>query len=111
MPLYRILKNLSTSNGMIGLGCIQDLGWSQDKLDILEERGAISRVRTPPLEELPNWEERAQKLLPSIVTAEEFLLASNRQIADLLDLDEREIEAIKNGVWGWLSPDGDKPCG
>lgn len=111
MPLYRILKNLSTKRGVMERGCIENLDWGQDKLDALEQVGAISRVSTPPLEELPNWENRAKKLLPSVVTVEEFLLAEDSRLATALGIDVSEIPAIKTFAWGWLDVDKEKPCG
>lgn len=111
MGLYRVLKNLTTSNGMIKLGGVEDLKWSADKLEALEQAGAISKVHTPPLSEIPQWEERAEMLPAEIFTVEDFLLANNTKLANVLKLEEAEIPPLKSALWGWVSVTGEPPCG
>lgn len=82
MPLYRIHDRLlvNSKKGEFiegGPGVVSDLSMiSQGHIDVLISGGAISEVKAPPLDELPGWTLRAERLARAGYDAAGFLLGS-----------------------------------
>ena len=102
MPLYRALRNLS--NG-IDQGVVFDQSRLQAKsIPILEERGAIAIVSTPPLAEFPGWKIRGAKFAKlGIETVDQFMEVDIEQTAKSLKVKPQIISAWRYEIVGWLS--------
>lgn len=105
MVLWRVLKPLAGDRGRTLPGVITTLNLSEAQLQILQERGAISPVRAPPLETFNGWEKRAEKLkVHDIITADQFLEAQTTVLAGWLKEKPDKIEDLKREVMSYLLP-------
>lgn len=85
---------------------------SPKAITILERKGNIARIATPPLEELPGWKTRAAKLAKEdIETAEQFLEAPDDDLAKLMNVKPSTIATWKQDVSGWLTAPPPKKAG
>ena len=108
MPLYRNLKlPLDTGKKIIdgsGRGVFHSSLLPQEHIAILEKKGLIARISTPPLEIFPGWKVRSGKLAKAeIVTAEQFLEAPDEELAKILKVKPDTIAKYKDEVIGLLS--------
>ena len=104
MALYRVLKPLSRNEKRIEAGQITALAWLKpEQAAVLVERRAVSRLATPPLVELPGWEKRSKRLATlDIVTAEDFLEATDQAIAAEMKIQTRTVAKWKREIHSWL---------
>jgi hypothetical protein len=104
------LKNLSTGEKR---GDPPVDGSKFKNLDILVKVGALARVSTPPLLELPGWTKRAEKLAGGgIITVEDLLDADPKKVARLFGYKTTSgVERWKTEVVEWLKPPTVKKSG
>lgn len=83
MPLYRALSHLS---GVAQRGQLTRLAHlTPEQVATLERAGAVARVASPPLAELPGWKVRAAKLAKvGIHDIEQMIEADSALIAACL---------------------------
>ena len=105
MPLYRVLSNLTRGQEeLIKAGTVETLAWLKQKhIAVLVERGAVSEVHAPPLEVLPGWTVRAEKLAPyGIIDVGRFLETPAAQLAEWMEVKVETIELWRRELLEWL---------
>ena len=94
MALYRILQNVS-KGGKRG-EIVSGSTWPPEHLTRLEAVGAIIPISTPPLSELPGWEERAILLEEEdVFMLDEFVEADPERLANRLSITTGEVARLK----------------
>lgn len=129
MPLYRIHRPLDVGNEIIprdsiasvngALGdtsCVPNIRLKPKSIEALIVKGAISRLGVPPLEVLAGWKKRAAKCEPhGIRTIEDFIEASNMQLAEIFSVKTETASSWKEELLAWVlisnSPQGRKAKG
>lgn len=106
MPIYRVRKRLDRAGLVIEPGQFIEIDWLGAKdIATLERVGAVARVQGPPLEELPGWLKRAQRLAEmDITTAEEFLEADALEVAAHMGVKASTVGKWQREVEQWLAP-------
>ena len=107
MPIYRVLHDMTRGHEeRIRAGTVDTLDWLKPKhISVLVERGVISEILGPPLEVLPGWTLRAQKVeAHGIHDVEQFLLADAGALAEWLEVKVETIAAWKRELLEWLKP-------
>ena len=109
--MYRVHKRLSKGKTMIEKGAFSMLDWLPESgIAKLTLKGAISKVRAPPLMVLPAWTLRAKRLKPfDIIDAEQFLEADPLDLAEKIGAQERTIHKWRDELMYWLSGETPKP--
>jgi len=113
MATYRICRRLTVKHGqMLEPGSMSSLDWLDEHgLEVLTERGVISRVQSPPLAVLPGWQTRARKIKEvtgdKIENAEQFLEGDDKTLSELMGVQVRTIKKWKKEVLGWLTIEQD----
>lgn len=107
MTLYRVLRRLAHKDTYIQPGTVAILPFKASDLAILETRGAIAPVSTPPLAVLPGWSEKAKAAQKhGIVTVADLLdaLHTNRaQVARWLRVSVDDAAAMQQSlIKEWL---------
>jgi len=106
MALYRTTDNLSTGQrrGQVFRG----EALSAKALRILEEKGVIYKINTPPLNILQGWQERATLLKKyEIETVGDLLYAD---AAEIDDVEAEELKAWQDQAFSFITapaPDGE----
>lgn len=109
MAMYRILHVLHVGKGrMLHPGSFDRLEWLKPGgVERLTIKGAISRVKPPPLAVLPGWATRARKLTEvtggRIVDAEQFLEGETTKIAELMKVKPETVERWRKDIVKWLT--------
>ena len=105
MPIHRVLKRLDRGSRIIEPGQLIQIDWlSPENIGQLEAVGAVARVHAPPLEALPGWVLRSERLAPiGIVTAEEFLEADEDLVCTHLEVQLRTVGKWRKDVTQWLT--------
>ena len=101
MGLYRIAQNVSKGGlrGAIVSGSI----WPLEHRKILEAVGAIVPISTPPLRELPGWEEQAILLAEeNVIMLDEFIEADSERLENCLFITASEVARLKIGLLAHL---------
>ena len=99
MSYYRINTNLTIGDNIIKGNSIVDLHLKQSTIDRLLNSEAISIISTPPLEFMPLWEMRADKLKPlGINTGIELLNANSQFVAEQLNKTVELIDSWKQDL-------------
>jgi len=112
VAMYRVLHTLDVGKaGYLYPGSFSRMEWLDARgIAALEHKGAISRVHAPPIMILPGWTERAEILAQvGIQDAEQFLEAEAETLADALDVEEKEVEEMREVLLTWLSADKPAP--
>lgn len=106
MPICRVLRKLTRGSAVIEPDQLVDIDWlSPENIDRLVAVGAVARLHGPPLEELPGWKRRSQRLAPiGITTAAEFLEADGDLVATHLRVKPATVAKWKTEVTQWLMP-------
>lgn len=115
MALYRVIRSLvGPDHDRIKRGTVLSLYWGRGRINALVGVGAISRVSSPPLSELPGWEQRAKTLaVMGVNTAEDFVEFDDTEILRkcLGIRKSEEVQHLKEQVLTWLQPSKPKgPC-
>lgn len=107
MAMFRVLVALSKGTTIIPAGSFTRLEWLRPaQQDVMVEAGAVSEVSAPPLEELPGWSVRAQKLaLVGIVDVVQFLEADAEIVGKALRRKAETIESYRRELYRWLTAD------
>jgi hypothetical protein len=101
MPLYRILQRIS-KGGSVG-DIVPCYTWPGEHREKLEEVGAIAMIATPPLSELPGWEERATLLeIEGVLMLDEFVCTDAKILASILSATAGEIEQWKKELLSFV---------
>lgn len=107
MAMYRILHKLDIGkNRFLYSGSFNRLEWLEESgLARLERKGAICRVKPPPLEVLPGWASRAEKVVEvtGLKDAEAFLEADPGTLAAALEEDVDTIRRWQKEIEGHLT--------
>lgn len=116
MALYRVIRSLvGPDHDRIEKGTVLSIHWGRGRINALITVGAISRVSSPPLSELPDWKTRAGKLAKiGIITAEDFIEGDSSISRKCLGIrSSGEVQHLKEQVLKWLQPDKPDrgPCG
>lgn len=106
MPVYRVLKRLDRGSSIIEPGRLMQIDWlSPANIARLEVVGAVARVHGPPLEALPGWRLRSERLADiDITTAEEFLEADRDLVAAHMEAQTRTVDKWTTDLIDWLTP-------
>ena len=95
MALYRVLRRLAHKDSYIETGTVAVLPFKASDLAILETRGAIAPVSTPPLAVLPGWADRAAVASKhGILTVADLIAALNAngpQVARWFRVSKEEV--------------------
>lgn len=68
--------------------------------------GTLAEVSTPPLVELPDWDERAQILAQvGVVTVSDLVVTEEKELSKLLKRPTKTIKDWKREVLEWLNPE------
>jgi hypothetical protein len=113
MPIYRTLKPLTRGfKKEIPRGKIIDITWLRpEQIEKLEQVGAISPLRTPPLHKLPGWKLRAKKLQKvGVSSVEAFLEADPATLAEQVDVQPRTVKKWRDDLMSWLVIPDDAGC-
>ena len=103
--MYRVNQSLLVRNERIPAGKVMSLPFSAKTIDALLASGAISEIAAPPLSILPGWEERAINLAGiEVITVTDFLAAGTKDVAEVLEVPEEQVEGVKEDVKKWLTP-------
>ncbi len=104
MSLYRVLEPLSKRETVYRPGQVLRLEWLKpEQVEILVQKGAVSRLQPPPLHVLPGWKLRAAKLQKQGVTnVEQFLEMDSEELAGRMEVQPKTIEGWKAEAWTWL---------
>ena len=108
MTYYRNLSLPLDTNPPIPNGAVfPESLLSPRAIVILETKGKIAPVSTPPLSAIPGWTARAKKLEgKKIAKPEQFLEAPSDEMATLFSVTSRTVERWKLELLGWIeSPD------
>ena len=98
MALYRTFENLSTGQRRGQIFKSEML--SDISVRILEDKGVIRKIQTPPLEILEGWQARAEILAKyEIVTIGDLLYAEGEEIKE----DIPDIELWKNEAFTFIA--------
>jgi hypothetical protein len=108
-PLYRVRRPIAYKRQVIPRGALHRLEKiSGVGIEKLLAKGAIHEVQGPPLEVLPGWTKRAQRLARAgIVDAAQFLGADLAQVAAFMGVKPATVLRWMDEVRGWLTPDLD----
>jgi len=85
--------------------------WDDSRLkseirDKLIASGTLAEVSTPPLSELPAWEERAEALITvGVVTISDLVAVGERELAKALKRTPKTIRDWKSEAARWLNPE------
>jgi hypothetical protein len=80
--MYRLTRRTPLSSGQKQGDIIQDGDLKQTTILKMLSTGTLVRVSTPPLSELPGWEERAKLLAKAgVITVQEFIEADRQKLA------------------------------
>ncbi len=118
MLLYRIHDRLLVNSrkgefiegGPGAVNCLD--GIAKKTIKILIERGAISPVRAPALDDLPGWTTRAERLQEAGYDTIGFVLAEPDAVIDATRNDDmrdwlrQNIERWQHEIRGYLGFDG-----
>jgi hypothetical protein len=116
MALYRIHRSLdlgneimpahsiASINGTLGdTSCIPSIRLKEKGIAKLVQKGAISKLGSPPLAVLAGWSKRAVKLEPlGVVNVEQFVEADTAQLANLFKVKIDTIVSWKAELLTWL---------
>ena len=118
MPMYRILPGhtLSLKKGQVAYaGSLVRLEWLDGNpagVQALVDKGAISRVKPPPLAVLPGWKIRSGKVkVYGIEDAEQFLAASDVELAGALNVRAETVQKWKKELTAFMQAPPGKCCG
>lgn len=100
--IYRVMTKLDTGHVP---GDLVKTGWKSARIiEILEQKGRIQRIDTPPLDQLPGWELRARKLeRAGVVTIDDFFNTDKEAIVTALGHKTgRAYRQYRRELWQWI---------
>lgn len=103
--LYRTRRNLRVGKRVIPRGELVALDKPEDVIAKLKFVGAITEIRFPPLEALPGWEERAERLREAGIESVDALLRSDpTELGAGVGERVSVVEAWQEEARAWLTP-------
>lgn len=103
--MYRMTRNTPLATGQRYGDIIKDGDLKPHVIARLLESGTISRISTPPLTELPNWESRAEILVKGeVVTIQDLIDADSTALARKVKKPVRIIKQWQDEALAWLNP-------
>jgi len=109
--LYRALTDLGLKDKIITKGTLFPASvLAPGNLEILERKGKIAIASAPPLEVLPGWKKRTDKLKAmNILMADELLEANSDDVAKIFKVTPETVEHWKRELAAQL--ENPKPTG
>ena len=95
--IYRALRDIDTGKRLIKAGWIFPSRYLTERnAAILLQKDKIAEASLPPLKALPRWKSQSAKLAKAgIVTAGDFIEASDADLARMLKITEAEAHGHK----------------
>lgn len=103
--MYRMVRNTPLSTGQKKGEIIKDGELKPEIIQRFLASGTLTRVETPPLTELPEFEDRAATLAKAeVVTIQDLAEANVTGLAKSLGKSTRSIKQWQDEALAWLSP-------
>lgn len=103
--IYRALRDIDTGKRIIKAGWIfPSSHLSERNAALLLSKNKIAEANLPPLKALPRWKSQSNKLAKAgIVTAGDFIEATDAELAKALKVTEAEIHTYKSEFYAMFN--------